>query len=167
MGEIQRIIEDALPDIYTYSIMLGNDEREDKKAGFFGNVNEQVAQVCELLKEDEELRHGFNAIGFSQDPNNIELYMKLNIFLPDINNEYETKNETYARNLASLNKLVLVRFTEDVTVKPRDTSWFSFYDEEGDIVPVHQQPLYKQDWIGLKKLDEAGKLIFKDCEGAH
>jgi len=32
---------------------------------------------------------------------------------------------------------------------------------------LHEQPLYNEDWIGLKDLDENGKLEFRDCEGAH
>ncbi|CAG8569896.1 5603_t:CDS:2, partial [Acaulospora morrowiae] len=32
MGKIQELINDTLPGTYTYSIMLGKDEGEDKKA---------------------------------------------------------------------------------------------------------------------------------------
>ncbi|CAG8692436.1 29974_t:CDS:2, partial [Gigaspora margarita] len=237
MGRIQEAIKGALPGIYTYSIMIGDDESGDKKASFFGNINEEVNSVCEQLKNDENLKYGFNAIGFSQggqflrayvqrcndppvynlitfgsphngvsdipgcekndgwcrlmrtiasqgaysgyvrehiiqaqyfkDPRRLDIYLKKNIFLPDINNELEVKNETYKKNLVTLNKLVLIRFTEDTTLKPRDTAWFSFYDEEGNIVPLREQMLYKEDWIGLKTLAEAGKIVFKDCESSH
>ncbi|CAG8553041.1 7852_t:CDS:2 [Cetraspora pellucida] len=231
MGKIQETINDVLPGIYTYSIMIGKDESEDKKSSFFGNINEEVNSVCEKLKADENLKYGFNAIGFSQggqflrayvqrcndppvynlitfgsphngvsdipgcekndgwcrlmrsiasqgaysgyvrdhviqaqyfkDPLRLELYLKKNIYLPDINNELEVKNETYKKNLVTLNKLVLIRFTEDTTLKPRDTA------VKGNVVPVREQKLYKEDWIGLKTLDEAEKIVFKDCEGSH
>ena len=45
--------------------------------------------------------------------------------------------------------------------------WFSFYNSDGDLLTLHQQPIYTEDWIGLKYLDENDKLEFKDCEGAH
>ncbi|RHZ86097.1 hypothetical protein Glove_54g14 [Diversispora epigaea] len=237
IGKIREFIQTSLPGIYVYSIMIGDDEEEDKKAGFFGNVNQQVSKVCEKLKNDENLRNGFNAIGFSQggqfirayvqrcndppvhnlitmgaqhagvselpgcektdglcrlmnnvashgvysefvrkrliqaqyfkDPRNIETYLAKNIFLPDINNELTFKNKTYAKNLASLNKFVMIRFTEDITVRPRDSSWFSFYDEEGNLIPLQEQKIYKEDWIGLKELNNSGKLLFKDCETSH
>jgi hypothetical protein len=32
----------------------------------FGNVDEQIAQVAEIISEIEELQDGFDAIGFSQ-----------------------------------------------------------------------------------------------------
>ena len=50
-----------------------------------------------------------------QDPARMDDYLKYNIFLPDINNEKETKNAQYARNLASLERLVLYRFSDDRT----------------------------------------------------
>lgn len=46
-------------------------------------------------------------------------YLTGNIFLPDINNEREVKNATYADNLASLQRLVLYRFEKEYTVVPR------------------------------------------------
>ncbi len=58
------------------------------------------------------------------DPLDEASYVAKNIFLADINNEREPRNETYAENLRSLDKLVLVRFTEDTMVDPRGTEWF-------------------------------------------
>ncbi|CAG8641404.1 14482_t:CDS:2, partial [Dentiscutata heterogama] len=104
---------------------------------------------------------------YFKDPKRLDIYLKKNIFLPDINNELEIKNVTYKENLVTLNKLVLIRFTEDTTLKPGDTAWFSFYDEEGNLVPLREQKLYKEDWIGLRTLDEFGRIVFKDCEGRH
>ena len=45
MRKIQQVIEDELPGIYTYSIMLGNNESEDEKLGYFGNVNDEVRVI--------------------------------------------------------------------------------------------------------------------------
>jgi hypothetical protein len=50
-----------------------------------------------------------------QDPDNLDAYIRNNIFLPDINNEKEDKSPQYADNLASLQRLVLFRFDEDTT----------------------------------------------------
>lgn len=55
-------------------------------------------------------------------------YLRYNVFLADINNERTAKNALYRDNLASLELLVLVRFSEDYTVVPRDSAWFAFYD---------------------------------------
>jgi len=66
MGHIVDLIEQTLPGIYVYSIMIGSTPSEDKNRGFFDNINTQIDFVCQTLKENELLQDGFNAIGFSQ-----------------------------------------------------------------------------------------------------
>lgn len=61
------------------SLQIGSSEIDDQFAGFFGNVNNQIATVqqqvrfvfggnrsCLQLANDPKLAKGFNAIGFSQ-----------------------------------------------------------------------------------------------------
>lgn len=71
---------------------------------------------------------------------------------------------------------------------PKESSWFGSYapEEEDDdalsavfnlenreeggekaIVPMREQPLYVEDWIGLRALDESGRIIHVSCEGEH
>ena len=51
-------------------------------------------------------------------------YLEHSAFLADINNERPVKNPQYALNLATLERLVLIRFTEDKMMVPRDSAWF-------------------------------------------
>jgi palmitoyl-protein thioesterase len=123
---------------------------------------------------------------YYRDPNNYETYLTANHFLPSINNEVEgMRNKTYARNLASLNNLVLVIFTEDKTVVPKESAWFgsesiddgsldftpseqhALSRSETTIIPMREQPLYVEDWIGLRELDERGGVIFSSCVAEH
>jgi palmitoyl-protein thioesterase len=243
MGSIKKLIEDKL-GVFVHSIATGAGEYQDVWSSFYGNVNQQVGKVCDELASMDELRGGFNMIGFSQggqflravvqrcghrlprvhslitlggqhqgvantpgcsvdltgaaakactamqlllargayapwvrenivqaqyfkDPLQIDSYLRYNIFLPDINNEREDKNANYADNLAALQRLVLFRFEEDTTVVPRDSAWFSFWDGAETVVPLKDQPLYQEDWLGLKRLDEAGGLVFESAPGEH
>jgi palmitoyl-protein thioesterase len=83
-------------------------------------------------------------------------------------------------NLAHLDALVLVLFTKDRTVIPKESSWFGSYpsipesegEEEGyggenRIVPMREQPLYVEDWIGLRTLDESGSVVLVPCDAEH
>lgn len=120
----------------------------------------------------------------------MDTYLASNHFLTSINNEIPTsRNQSYARNLASLQTLVLVLFTEDKTVVPKESAWFgseavptkdSFMQNEqtplgrrpqstlaGSIIPMRQQPLYQEDWIGLRDLDERNGVVFEVCQGEH
>ena len=101
------------------------------------------------------------------------------MFLTTINNEHPAnRNHTYAKNLASLNNFVMAIFDEDRTVVPKESAWFGSYaPPEGDddasrtdeqvIIDARDHSIYKEDWIGLKKLDEKGALHFLTCHGEH
>ena len=52
---------------------------------------------------------------YFKDPLRMEEYLKKSIFLPDVNNEREAKSVQYKKNILSLDKLVLFRFSEDKT----------------------------------------------------
>lgn len=117
---------------------------------------------------------------YYRDPNNLQTYLEANTFLAPINNEVPesgARNATFARNLATLNNLVLVLFSEDKTVVPKESSWFGSYAPETDdthwpwsektMIPMRLQSLYMEDWIGLRTLDEAGKVTLETCEGEH
>ncbi|XP_033360772.1 palmitoyl-protein thioesterase 1 [Bombus vosnesenskii] len=66
LGGIKKLIENRIPNIYVYSIRLGNNEIEDVEHSYFGNINEQIQEVCQQLSKNERLKNGYNAIGFSQ-----------------------------------------------------------------------------------------------------
>ncbi|KAG0186148.1 hypothetical protein DFQ28_008250 [Apophysomyces sp. BC1034] len=94
-------------------------------------------------------------------------YLENNIFLPDLNNDLALKNQTYAKHLSQLEAFVMIRFADDVMLKPAETSWFSVLDEDGELVPLEKQDLYREDWLGLKSLDHQGRLKFLVSPGQH
>mmetsp|Transcript_33418 Transcript_33418/g.60379 ORF Transcript_33418/g.60379 Transcript_33418/m.60379 type:complete len:320 (-) Transcript_33418:239-1198(-) len=106
---------------------------------------------------------------YFKDPYRLDSYRKNNVFLADINNDVEganAKNPLYGRNLATLEKLVLFKFSQDQMVAPPESSWFSFYNGT-TIVPLREQALYTEDWIGLRTLDELGRLEMDVIAGGH
>ena len=48
--------------------------------------------------------------------------MELSEWLADINNERDEKNKTYSYHLSSLEKFVMIKFTEEKTVVPPESS---------------------------------------------
>jgi len=258
MLEFVEMIKEVHPGIFVHSIYVEEDLSADRRAGFYGNVNEQLERVAQQLESVEELRGGFDAIGFSQggqflrayvqrynsppirnlitfgsqhmgvsdiptcrpgdflcqitrraikdgvystwaqnnliqaqyfrDPTQLDTYLEANHFLPSINNEVPgSRNKTYADNLATLDKLVLVLFSKDKTVVPKESAWFGseavdddMVEDNGNsrqhtlanappitIIPMRLQPLYTEDWIGLKTLDQRGDVVLETCDGEH
>ncbi|OCK83521.1 alpha/beta-hydrolase [Lepidopterella palustris CBS 459.81] len=96
-------------------------------------------------------------------------YLEYSNFLADINNERKTKNSTYAENLASLEKFVMFVFKDDTTVIPKESGWFAQVTNltSGEVTPLRERSIYKEDWVGLRKLDDKGALVFREAEGGH
>jgi len=52
-------------------------------------------------------------------------------------------------------------------ILPGETAWFSFYDNKENLVNYKDTEVYKQDLIGIKTLDEQGKINFVALQGDH
>ncbi|BGP51327.1 hypothetical protein JCM10450v2_007265 [Rhodotorula kratochvilovae] len=119
-------------------------------------------------------QHNIVPAQYFRDPNRIDEYLAQNDFLRDINNERvgdaqvgdeargeedgdEPRNATYKTNLAALDKLVLFRFSNDMTVP-------GCYATP---LPWADLPLYSADYIGLRALHERGRVGRRVCEGVH
>lgn len=108
---------------------------------------------------------------YFRDPKQLPRYLQYNTFLTVLNGEIgdedesgRSRNATFKKNLKQLESLVLILFDKDTTVVPRESSWFGSVappsDKEGDgkfgwgdpieIIPMRMQPLYTNDWIGLR-----------------
>ncbi|CAN7990682.1 unnamed protein product [Ixodes pacificus] len=129
---------------------------------------EYVRRLLNIGAYCEDVQNHLVPAQYWHDPFHRETYAAKSIFLADINNE-RYKNETYKQNLLKLKNFVLVVYEEDSVVDPRNSSWFGYYPDNGDktIVPLQQQKIYTEDWIGLKQLDESGRLVFLSTPGDH
>uniref|UniRef100_A0A8C4N7Z9 Palmitoyl-protein thioesterase 1 n=1 Tax=Eptatretus burgeri TaxID=7764 RepID=A0A8C4N7Z9_EPTBU len=103
-----------------------------------------------------------------QDPLDLAIYRNNSIFLADINQEKHV-NESYRNNLKKLEKLVLVKFTQDSIVVPRESEWFGFYKDgqATQLYNLRESSLYLEDRLGLQEMDKTGKLDFLEADGDH
>lgn len=112
-----------------------------------------------------------------EQPTDLVLAPPLPSFLAIINNEIESKDASYKDNLRSLSNFVMLQFSNETTVVPAVSSHFGSLrplpiDATGGkpahkVIPLRGSQLYLEDWIGLKALDEAGKLHYGWCDGEH
>ncbi|KAK9667976.1 hypothetical protein RND81_13G025400 [Saponaria officinalis] len=108
--------------------------------------------------------------GYLRLPNNHRRYLKGCRYLPEINNEREgQRNITYKNRFSNLANLVLIKFESDTVLVPKETSWFGFYEDGSfdKILPTKETNWYKEDWFGLKTLDEARKIHYVSVPGGH
>ncbi|KAL3171592.1 hypothetical protein MRX96_013787 [Rhipicephalus microplus] len=135
----------------------------------------ESSELCEYARKLLNLGAYWNVVQdhlvpaqYWQDPFDRKTYIAKSLFLADVNNE-RVKNESYKDNLLKLKNLVLVMFENDTVVDPKATSWFGYYAEHDDktIVPLQNQKIYTEDWIGLKELDQSGRLHLLSTLGDH
>ncbi|KAL6178402.1 hypothetical protein ACLB2K_049920 [Fragaria x ananassa] len=108
--------------------------------------------------------------GYIKLPNAMTDYLGRCRFLPKLNNELpDERNSTYKERFSSLENLVLIMFEQDNVLVPRETSWFGYYQDGAfnSIVGPQQTDLYTEDWIGLRTLDEAGRVKYVSVSGGH
>ncbi|KAH8413225.1 hypothetical protein KR009_009036, partial [Drosophila setifemur] len=106
--------------------------------------------------------------GYWNDPHKQELYMKYSEFLPLINNEKHTSNSTsFKMGMVRLNRLVMIGGPNDDVITPWESSHFSYYDEDLVVVPFTKRKFFTADSIGVKTLQEAGKLIIVVKPNVH
>ncbi|PIA28705.1 hypothetical protein AQUCO_06700017v1 [Aquilegia coerulea] len=108
--------------------------------------------------------------GYVKIPTDISAYLSGCKFLPKLNNELpDERNATYKDRFTSLQNLVLIMFEHDTVLIPKETAWFGYYPDGAfePVLPPQQTKLYVEDWIGLRTLDEAGKVKYISVPGNH
>ncbi|XP_076765725.1 palmitoyl-protein thioesterase 2 [Xylocopa sonorina] len=117
--------------------------------------------VCETAYELFYSKIGqHTSVGnYWNDPHHQELYYKFSKFLPYVNNEKNsTKMPTSKRGLTKLKRMVLIGGPDDGVITPWQSSHFGYYDTNETVIDMRDRDIYKDDLIGLRTLDESGKL---------
>jgi palmitoyl-protein thioesterase len=95
-------------------------------------------------------------------------YLEHSNYLADANNERALKTPQYAHNMAKLENFVMYMFENDTTLVPKESAWFADVNlTSAEVTPLRKREVYKEDWLGLKKLDKKGGLIFETTPGEH
>jgi len=98
----------------------------------------------------------------------LEQYLESSNFLADVNNERKVKNATYRENMMKLERFVMFMFEDDTIVVPKESALFGeFNATTGVVTKLQDRPIYKEDWLGLKVLDEQKKLDSLITGGGH
>ena len=110
-----------------------------------------------------------------KDPFHYDDYLRTNEFLAELNNEREhNESELYRSNMLGLKELGIVWSSVDEVVQPLESARFEYYNttaamERGElvVVPLGLSETYVKDLIGLRGLDEAGRLVLVETDCAH
>lgn len=113
-----------------------------------------------------EMQKKYSFTNYWRNPIDYELYLDNSTYLAQLNNE-RSINYDNKKNIESLKNFVMVFSPFDSVVIPPQSAIFSLLDSELDIVPLFDTELYKQDWLGLQKLDKENKLWLYKTNCTH
>jgi len=95
-------------------------------------------------------------------------YLERSNFIADVNNDRKEKNTVYKERLSQLDMFVMLVFENDTTVIPRQSGWFAEVNmTDQKVTPLRERPVYLEDWLGLRKLDEKKGLACLTNPGNH
>jgi palmitoyl-protein thioesterase len=115
----------------------------------------------------KKMQKSLSFSNYWRNPNEMILYLTHSAFLADVNNEKFHKNDTYKKNLDKINNFVMVYSPEDEIIKPPDSGIFATFNSKLKSIDLFEQELYKQDWIGLKKLNLEKRLHIRKTNCTH
>lgn len=102
------------------------------------------------------------------DPYHQQLYETYSVFLPYLNNHLQSaESQNFKNNLLKLKRLVLIGGPDDQVITPWQSSQFGYYHGNETVVEMKDQAIYKEDLIGLRTLNESGRLHLVTVPGVN
>lgn len=128
---------------------------------------------CEMINKitnndvyNSNIQKTIGPAGYFRTNKNINLYKSKSTVLSPLNNERDYSSDRKSLFI-SLNHLVLIMFSKDTMIIPKETAWFGYFDEHGETRKYNESEVYLDDTIGLKELDKNEKIIFSSIDGDH
>lgn len=137
---------------------------------FSGFICSMVNKVVRNFVYMKLVQNIVGPAGYFRDPAHLDEYLSGSVFLPDENNERGTDEAKAAakERFSALNGAMLVMFTEDSMVYPKESEWFQQLDKhDRKVQALEDSDFYSQDWLGLKALTEAKKVQQVSIDGDH
>uniref|UniRef100_A0A8C5WYX2 Palmitoyl-protein thioesterase 1 n=1 Tax=Laticauda laticaudata TaxID=8630 RepID=A0A8C5WYX2_LATLA len=171
-GQFLRAVVQRCPSPPMFNLISIGGQQQ----GVFGfpHCPGESSHICDWLRKvldiayTDAIQRRLVQAQYWHDPVNEKQYRRSSLFLADINQE-RVINETYKKNLMTLKKFVMVRFLNDTMVDPPASEWFGYYrsGQTKETIPLQETTLYTEDRLGLKEMDQAGRLVFLQAEGDH
>jgi len=101
--------------------------------------------------------------GYYKDPYMYAIYLKNASYLPYINNEHDNTND-----VVNVEHFVMVWSRVDGVIKPEESCKFEFFGVNSEtIIPLRESRQYIDNLVGLRTLEETGRLHIIESVCAH
>ncbi|KAL0848900.1 hypothetical protein ABMA28_013302 [Loxostege sticticalis] len=168
-GLIARGIVETFPNVSVSTfISLSSPQAGQYGAGF-------LHLVFPGLLKDSAYELFYSRVGqhtsvgnYWNDPYHQTLFESYSVFLPYLNNHIKSaKSDDFKNNLLKLKRLVLIGGPDDNVITPWQSSQFGYYNTNETVIEMKEQDIYREDRIGLRALDESGRLHVVTVPGVN
>lgn len=141
--------------------------------GVFGIPDLQILpepfrELVSKYAYEDSVQNLISFAGYWRDPYQFDKYLRKSQFLPIINNEGTSINQTYRLNMLKLNAFVMIYSDRDDIVSPRQTGWFMGYKPNSlETETWNESRQFTEDLIGMRTLRDQGKLHLFTCHVKH
>jgi palmitoyl-protein thioesterase len=148
---------------------VGGLPRCNPMKGMAKYICDFVDTVLGELAYNSIVQNALSQANFFRDPQHIAEYLQSCVFLPKILDQVPAGSKQ-RDNLLKLKHLVLILAERDTMIIPRDSEWFSAF-EDGDswqhqkVIAMESCPWYKT--LGLDVLKSSGRLHQLTTKGDH
>ena len=130
-----------------------------------GPINDLVTHLLTTIPYDSEIQKHVAPATYWRDPFELETFVKKCVYLPVLDNNPDAMSPpdpARKERFSSLAHLVLLYSEVDKVLIPKETGWFGTFapGSYSHVVPVNQTAFWTDDWIGLRALDESGKVTW-------
>ena len=92
---------------------------------FEGFICDMINDFAKTLVYYGLVQNFFGPAGYFRDPSALDDYKENSVFLPYVNNEVQSDvSKLNISRFKQLKKAMLVKFTEDSMIFPRESAWF-------------------------------------------
>jgi len=115
------------------------------------------------------VQFGFSFATYWRDPLHYQRYLNVSHWIADFNNERPTKNPQYKANILKLNAFMMQYSTIDRIIIPATSGIFQNFkvNDSKTVVPLKESAFYTEDWLGIRTLDQTGRLFQGKTDCKH
>jgi palmitoyl-protein thioesterase len=116
----------------------------------------------------KKIQESLSFSNYWRDPDNLLGYGLFCSYLPTINNErFTDESSMHLINMLGLKTFQMIWSPVDGVLSPPESAKFSFLDKDKKVVPLNQTELYQNDYLGLRYMDEMGRLKINETTCTH
>lgn len=112
----------------------------------------------------------FSFANYWKDPYHYTEYLRINHYLPVLDNEVNHPNaERYKTNFLRTKRIVLIGGKDDGVIEPWQSCHFGFHPNGSDrtVLNFNETRAYTKDWYGLKTLHSRGGIAIHSIPGVE